>query len=546
VLEADGSGADLPFDINAVPPLAFEGLEGEYIDDEIGNDGDSGSSQEELPPPPVGKVAKISKLKKNKLSKRESQEVAFTRSNPLGRVLLGLLEDNLVLQEKLGISQSSVSAVNLCEAFYTQSLNEKTKMRAELEAATRISEQRILTTEINALSNLDEELVPHFSKHPKLLTNAASIEASRLFPTRNKFSGGSGGESPSLQEFFASLRTAQEQMRLTEREFQKMLLQSTSGKAHELCQTWLESGENVKTIFFNLSLQFDRRLSPEQARLKLTNLMASKSTDIARHISYIMSLAQRAACALPPGSSRVAYYNNEAISCLIRSLPPASKNSASNLFHTLSAKAKRAITYNELARPLVNIRDTIDQDIKMHGAGGSIVQSKINAHKSKRNGGKHTTYSVNASEELGNFQPPQYTHTQRNSHWQNKNRTHQVSHKTQGNSVHQVNANRPNNQNGNGNNFQGPPSGQRQNHNGARPKQYQGYTQNHRYCSLCGLNSHVASQGCRNMRDDQNKIVNIQPCQSVCSQCPPSVKPRLNHPAIVCPYRVGGPLYNTK
>jgi len=66
-----------------------------------------------------------------------------------------------------------------------------------------------------------------------------------------------------------------------------------------------------------------------------------------------------------------------------------------------------------------------------------------------------------------------------------------------------------------------------------------------RYCSLCGLQSHTAAQGCLNMRDNNDVIVDVQPTQSTCSVCPPSVQPRLNHPAVICPYRIGGVFHGT-
>ena len=577
VVEDGPSNAMVPFDIETLPPPDFEEEDG-YIEDNYVNGGDDyESSADELPPrvptPPENAVnprrksGKVPPSSKVPISKRDAETIAFTKSNPLGQVLLGLLEDNLRLQEKAGITESSVSAVALCNAFHKQIEEDKLKMRLELKRATEQTEKRILTSEINSLSTMDEELVPSFSKTPKLRTNSDNVVASRLFPTRNKFSGNFGGDSPSLQEFFASLRTAQGQMALTEKEFCKMLLNCTSGKAHELCQTWIDSGENAKSIFFNLSLQFDRRISPEQARLKLTNLMAPKSTDIAKHISTIMSLAQRAACALPPGNTRSAYFNNEAVNCLIRSLPPTSKNTASNMFHQLSAKAKRAITFNELARPLINIRDTIDQDIHANGAGGSVINTKGQAQKIKRTYGKGTTYSINVPEEVVEFRPPEYQNSQRNTkpHWHGKNKANQVSQVNyHGQMVNQINASRPQ---GNQGNYQGPPQGNQSNYQGprqgngnnyyqgnqngprqtgARPKQNFGNPRGKAYCSLCGLKNHTAANGCRNMKDDLGKILNVQPSQSYCSACPPNVTPRLNHPQVLCPFRVGGPLYGTR
>jgi hypothetical protein len=47
------------------------------------------------------------------------------------------------------------------------------------------------------------------------------------------------------------------------------------------------------------------------------------------------------------------------------------------------------------------------------------------------------------------------------------------------------------------------------------------------------------------MQDNQGQIIKYQPVQGVCGACPPGIMPRLNHAEKICPYRKGGPLYNT-
>jgi hypothetical protein len=223
-----------------------------------------------------------------------------------------------------------------------------------------------------------------------------------LFPTKNKFSG-SNGDSTTLFEFYHNMKLAQNQMRLTETEFLKMLMICTSGRANELVTQWIEAGERVAEIYFNLSLHYDKRISTETARHRLITLVAQKNTDIAKHISNIMSLATRAASAIPPGNSRTSYFNNEAIAALLRSLPPASRTTVSNLFHTLSAKARRAITFNELTRPVINLRESIDLDIRANGASGVMNGAKSEGtqkkfvKKGKPTFKKFTTYAVEAS-----------------------------------------------------------------------------------------------------------------------------------------------------
>ena len=458
--------------------------------------------------------------------------VSFTKANPLGQVLLKLLADNLTLQERVGITESSISARDLCKAFHMQMQNERKLIKTELEQAAQITEERIISREFDALCTNDEAMPSYFSKQSKLISNAANVEAQKLFPTKNKFSGGNH-DSLSLQEFFHNLRIAQEQMRLTEAEFLKMMLLCTSGRANELLTQWVDQNERVSEIYFNLTLHFDKRMTTESARQKLLTIMAPKSGDLARHISHVMSLAQRAASAIPAGASRTAYFNNEAISALMRSLPPASRTTCSNLFHTLSAKARRAITYNELTRPLITLRDTIDADIKANGVGSSVsANAKVDerrkfAKKTGSSNKKPTSFVVEAS-----YENPTAGGSKSNRRYYKKpgNFTQPHVYLAAGsNSAPRTNSANPNRQ--------------RQPFRAAGPSN----RRPNQYCSLCGKASHTAAQGCANMRDAQNKIVNVQPTQSTCNVCPGFVNPRLNHPAVFCPYRPNGPFqHHTK
>jgi hypothetical protein len=66
-----------------------------------------------------------------------------------------------------------------------------------------------------------------------------------------------------------------------------------------------------------------------------------------------------------------------------------------------------------------------------------------------------------------------------------------------------------------------------------------GYKSSSQYCSLCGRRNHLASQGCPFMVDDKGIKVNVLPTHSTCTECPPRITPRLNHPMQLCPYRKG-------
>ena len=451
-----------------------------------------------------------------------TKNIAFTRANPLGKVLLDIAADNLALQRRTGLTESNLNAADLCEAFVQQLRLERQHVREELQRVTELTERKILNKEFESLCSQEVENMPkYFSSRSKLTSNANKIEALRIFPVKNKFSGNTGGDSLQLHEFLSLMEAAQNQMRLTQKEFIHMLLMCTSHRAHELIQQWADQEESLSNIYFNLTLQYDRRVTPEAAKIKLSNLMAPKNTDLAKHLSLIMHLADRASYSLPQGPTRKSYYNYEAIQALLRSLPPVSRNLCSNLYHQLSSKAGRSLSFMEISRPLTNMRFSIDQDIRDNGAAimKNSKPSYSSGSKNKRKGNKsYNTYTVSSNNTgtQGTNQsttPVVYQNTVQH--------TGTVSGTGQG---------RGNNSTPNKGHF-------------TKKGNAQG-NKTRKYCSLCGKTNHTAVDGCRNMRDDSGTVINIQPAQSTCTVCPPNITPRLCHPNFLCPYRPNGPFHN--
>ena len=145
----------------------------------------------------------------------DPHHVSFTKASPLGRILLGLVADNLALQEKAGIRESNVSARALCTAFYSQMEEERKLLKANVENTAAITEERIVSREFESLSVSQEDYLPeYFSARDKLVNNSLQLEACRLFPTKQKFSG---SDALGLIEFYHNLKMAQEQMRLSEK-----------------------------------------------------------------------------------------------------------------------------------------------------------------------------------------------------------------------------------------------------------------------------------------------------------------------------------------
>ena len=69
---------------------------------------------------------------------------------------------------------------------------------------------------------------------------------------------------------------------LSEAEFKDMLLCCTTGKAHTLLLDWMEQDHDLPSLYHNFIIQFDKRVTPEEARLQLSNFKASKSSSLAK------------------------------------------------------------------------------------------------------------------------------------------------------------------------------------------------------------------------------------------------------------------------
>ena len=120
-------------------------------------------------------------------------------------------------------------------------------------------------------------------------------------------------------------------------------------------------------IYHNLLINFDKRVSAEEAKMQLFNYKVPKSATLAQAESHIMLLASRAASKLPEGPTRTACYNHEACNALIRALPKQSSATVDIAHTKLSARLGRIATFAELSLNLNIFRDTIDEDIEENG-----------------------------------------------------------------------------------------------------------------------------------------------------------------------------------
>jgi hypothetical protein len=128
----------------------------------------------------------------------------------------------------------------------------------------------------------------------------------RQFPTRNKFSG-AGDESKggmTVTEYLGEMTDTQKRIKLSREDFEIMMKKTTTGRAHAILMDYLTTGESFESIYHLFMLNFDKRITPLEAKMQLNSFKATKSQNLAKVTTQISQLAVRANSILPEGDSR--------------------------------------------------------------------------------------------------------------------------------------------------------------------------------------------------------------------------------------------------
>jgi hypothetical protein len=292
-----------------------------------------------------------------------SAALLATQNHPWAQAFLKLGHDVTALASRNNVRGMETNLVDLCTSFQEGLDLERAKLRAEITQSSSDIENTILLKELNSHKlNNEIEAPTQFSPIPTMTSPQRANDAIKMFP-RVKYSGSYKDGSMTVMEYLSSLNVAQQQCKLSKPEFLDRLLASSTGAAHEFIVEWIQSGENVDTIYYNLLVNFDKRITPAEAKIQINNYKAARNTSLAKVESAIMMLAARAASCLPIGSSRTAYYNMEACNALTRALPTYSSMLANNMYNQVSAKLGRACTFAELGKGLNVFRVSIDSDV---------------------------------------------------------------------------------------------------------------------------------------------------------------------------------------
>lgn len=445
----------------------------------------------------------------------DPEDYEYTRSKSLGNILLKLTEDNIALARKCNVRGMESNIADLCRDFRRAMEMEQATRKFEIEQAQADEHRRLLERELNS-HTINQEIEPpsYFSQIPTLTTPGKITDCMKLFPSRNnKFSGQASDHNMTIVEFLSMMNSAQKHCKLTEAEFLDMLLSCTTGKAHLLIKEWIDNGQSMSSIYHNLTLHFDKRISADQARAQLATYKAPKSSNLAEVTAHIMLLCGRISASMPDPVSRQASYNLGIVNALIKSLPQYSATLVQNTYHMLSARWGRACEATELSRALNIYRNSIDNDIRMHGVDNT-AKNRIGRFPFKK---QKPTKLHRTSFNVMNVRPISLP-------WQNRP-TQPIS-----NTAPLTGANRV--KQGGHNKFG----------THKRSRSFNRQPRTNSGCSLCGMKDHTASQGCRNMRTNNGKIYKTMPVHNTCGLCPGNKKNTLNHPPMLCPFRKGGPL----
>jgi hypothetical protein len=426
-------------------------------------------------------------------------------------------------------------------------------------------ENKILSKELQAHKlETDVRFPSNFSSAPAIKDNPHKLnEVAKVFPRAQCFSGLPKEGLMSVSEYLNNLSGAQEQCNLSEREFLTRMLYSSTGLAHDLISMWISNGCSAERIYTSLLIHFDKRPSPEDAKLKLYSYRVARNEDLAKAEGRIELLVGTAAKAVPAGASRVAYIDHEGCQALIRALPEWSSIQVSNLYKQLSAKLGRTLTFIELDQALHALRANIDLDISQNGVEVSRPNKFVPNNKFLP-GNKFSSYSLDANKNIDTLAsktyPVQKSRTETSftpmlsSHSNMPRRpfrSRDTAVNVSSNHTPLTASRHPNN--GAFGKFNTKPvrrtdRSNSRNRSNAQRKPFvknTGRSNNANTdmrCVLCGMTNHKA-ETCRMMRDDKGNIKAIIPAYGTCSKCPQKVQPRLHHPESLCPFRPNGPMH---
>jgi hypothetical protein len=449
----------------------------------------------------------------------------------LGRIILEFMAQIKEVSKKANIPFNK-DEDEICEEYsgYLHGLNTLIEDRVENQVQSKIDKEikKFKTDRLNrSYMNQSETIFP-----PKIFNEIVQTRPSdhkiqlinQSFPTRYKFDGHG---RPSVVEFLRNINYAQTQCHLSKTEFLDHMLRCTTGQVYEEVAGMVDGHISLEEIYNTLLVKYDKRKKPEQAKQELDNFVVPQDATLATVQSKIMSLGQRA-CLLYASEARTMAYNFDCTKALIKALPKGSHNDALKLLQDLNHEYERSPTYSEYVSAISRYAPNIDYNYKEEKNKRVIRNIDKYLEKSTRNPFRKTEVSRRQAsvQQIDRRSPAPEKRRYLNeisglpsinydyNRYSNKNR--------QSNNRFQQKSNRDSYNN---NSYRNKHGSSNKESLGIRGKQH---------CSLCGSNTHSASNGCFKMRNDFGRLVFCPPSSGSCDRCEREEGKILYHPSNLC------------
>ncbi len=504
-------------------------------------------------------------------------DLAFTSTmdNGLGRILLSNTAQLKELSKK-----ANVPYMNDLDGFIDDFNEYKDHMNQQIHdrIQTRIEEQTLNIDDILNQKLLDRELSYHDQTetiHPPtvfsprdVLNNAESkiTAANNSFPTKKKFSGSNHISQPSIVEFLINMNAAQRKCNLSEKEFTEYLNLCCTGPVFETVSCMIDAGKTLNEIYQGLLMAFDTRMKPKDAKKSLEQYRPPYGATLNSVSTDIMKLGQRA-CLGYKKNAQGAAYDNLCIDALLDKLPEPVQILAESTFQELNSRLKRAPTFSDLLRALTKYGSSIDKEFqRLRRSKPERSGFNPNPYFKPRAIKSAQIYQINRApggkmdrkEEIfkdtriqprnhpnrmpRNSNQKVYVATQENqrnggNRYNNGNNYNNEGSRNNLYGGNKYNSNNRNSYNGGDKNYRNRDNQSRYNNNSPRQLNKTGLP-GKVYCQLCGRNdSHKAKDVCYAIRDDNGKVVPMNPSQGTCGICKRDFNKTLYHPEEFCPNR---------
>ena len=371
--------------------------------------------------------------------------------------------------------------------------------------------------------------IPTFSAVPREAKERAMIHK-YVLQGKNKFSGEKG---QSVIELLTHLNSVQKMLKMCEEEFKSFLLQNTTKEVFSTCRNEFMAGSSVKTIYNLLQVIYSTELTCEEAKKKLFQYRATKKDNMYTAFATIRKLCSSSIDTFLHPEDRNRTLEQESTRQFIRCLPEQSQTMVELKLADWRSQHGYVPKTEEFFLSLAPLRIAIDKDI---AANGAIVHTPARKYHSYQIDKGQNQYYENEDQDWNEIMDQDC--------YEDDYCSDDQDHMDQ--DMHLFNINKRGTNPRGRKPFRGRGMKSRGNYNfSTRPSNMVSYSNDpnkgkklrdsgSKYCSLCGLSSHNASDRCFRMRDDNNKIIDVVPVQRECSVCQEKLSKALFHPEKYC------------